>query len=86
MAAEKNRWDPCVPAREKTPFGDFELKASHLKTSKAHYIPATTTSPPIARAAAVTIADRVPMTEVREMLEMLGLVNLINAHFEETND
>ena len=69
-------YDPQVSAREKTPFGAFELKASHLKTrsTKVSYATPMHLDRELARAAAIAVICNVERDEVETMLEMLGLI------------
>ena len=67
-----------IPARERSrEYGAFQLKQSHLVTGKgnspAYDLTAPTISPETAHRAALTVAEHVPASEVRGVLEMLGL-------------
>ena len=62
------------PAREVTPWGDFELKRSHLKTGVQRYQPPARNSPQEALAAALTVVERsTDHEDAGELLDMLGL-------------
>lgn len=68
-------YDPKRPARERTPFGNFELRRSHLITGKIQvpYAPALSITTTSHRAAALAICERATnAADARAMLQMLG--------------
>ncbi len=64
-----------TPAREKTPWGEFQLKPTHLKTGTVSYKPPGEQDPAVQRAAALTCArnsrDR---DDLLLLLDALGLL------------
>lgn len=64
-----------IPARERTPWGQFQLGPSHLKTSipGADRYDMAPPSEAVCRAAALTVVQYVPRDEVADVLLMLGL-------------
>lgn len=71
-----------VPARERSPFGQFELHRSHLTTRipgaqfRGTYVStAPKVEPDVARAAALTVtANARDVEDARDLLTVLGLV------------
>jgi hypothetical protein len=68
------------PARELTPFGDFQLRPSHLVTGRVSYMPPVKASPEEARAAALCVTGRATdPDDARELLSMLGLLEVLSS-------
>lgn len=67
-------FDPQVPARDKTPYGDFESHPTHLVTGTQRFLEPPSLTPEQEHAAALTVAEHVAKAEVAEVLDMLGLV------------
>lgn len=67
-------YDPQRPARERTPFGNFELRRSHLKTPTTRVaFPDEQVTAEQQHAAALTVAEQVPKAEVVHVLDLLGI-------------
>lgn len=76
-------WDPQVPARERTAFGNFQMKGSHLKTGltrvpfKDEYLSEKERKRQewLRHQAALTVCDRAGDSgAARPLLEALGLI------------
>ena len=70
-------YDPRKPARERTPFGNFQLHQSHLKTGtiRVPYAEEKPVAADVRRAAALTVCDRaVDVAEAAKLLDLLGLL------------
>jgi hypothetical protein len=80
----KKQADDFVPAREKTPFGQFQLKPSHLETRipgqnlLGTWLSTRPVVPPqIARAAALVVLNHIPDdAEALLLLDTLGIKEL----------
>ena len=71
-------YNPRVPARERTPFGSFELHPSHLITGRSGlaHEPAGPQPADVVRSAALTVCDQVgTAVEAAPLLDMLGLLD-----------
>lgn len=72
-------FNPQLPARERTPFGAFQLRSTHLITGTTALSPLNPLrhlDPHVVRAAAVTVCDRSSdAAAARLLLDMLGLLD-----------
>ena len=67
-------YDPRVPARERTPFGAFQLHPSHLITGPQPDARAVDAG--VARSAALTVCDQTQdLDAAKSVLDMLGLLD-----------
>jgi hypothetical protein len=68
-------FDTQASAREKTPFGDFELRPTHLRTGvvRIGYEEATVEEGVALKAALKVCADALDVEDARLLLDMLGL-------------
>lgn len=72
-----------VPARERSPFGQFELHHTHLTTRipgeqfRGEYLSTTpVVTPDVARSAALTVAGHaIDAEDARDLLAVLGLID-----------